>query len=319
MNKRPVILEDILRNTKKAMIIGIGGGGDVVGTVPTACLLSLFGIETVLGGLSWERSVHDPVPGPRRYDEVKNAERINEAVWFASGDTTIIHNSFHFAESHVADILGEKTLLIDIDQGTKKLSEFILDAAMKLGCDLVVGIDVGGDAVALGHEPGLMSPLADSVMISALYNISCRISCIGGVFGFGSDGELTLGELEHVFRIIAANGGLLGSWGLTGEALTLMKRLISVVPTEASRCPVEYSMGIFEQSTIRRGTRHVELNLSSVSTYYLDICVLYEKISKTARAVTESDSLTGSNSILNGLGIRTELDIENEFHERERN
>ena len=57
--------EKLLTKSKKAMLIGIGGGGDIVGTLPTAGLLELFDIEYVLAGLPWERSVIDPVPGPR--------------------------------------------------------------------------------------------------------------------------------------------------------------------------------------------------------------------------------------------------------------
>ena len=53
-------LEKILLGSKKAILIGIGGGGDIVGTLPTARLLELFNIEYILGGLPWERSVIDP-------------------------------------------------------------------------------------------------------------------------------------------------------------------------------------------------------------------------------------------------------------------
>ena len=46
-------LEEILRKSTKAILLGIGGGGDIVGTIPTARLLEMFGIECVLGGLPW--------------------------------------------------------------------------------------------------------------------------------------------------------------------------------------------------------------------------------------------------------------------------
>jgi len=78
MNKS---FEEILKTSQKAMLIGIGGGGDIVGTLPTAGLLELFGIEYVLAGLPWERSVIDPVPGPRKFNEIVKSEKINEGVW----------------------------------------------------------------------------------------------------------------------------------------------------------------------------------------------------------------------------------------------
>ena len=65
-----VDLAAIVRNTKKAVVLGVGGGGDIVGTIPTARFLELFDISCVLGGLSWERFVYDPEPGTRSLDEV---------------------------------------------------------------------------------------------------------------------------------------------------------------------------------------------------------------------------------------------------------
>ena len=56
----PLSLEAMLRSATKALVIGVGGGGDIVGTIPTARFLELFGISCVLGGLSWERFVYDP-------------------------------------------------------------------------------------------------------------------------------------------------------------------------------------------------------------------------------------------------------------------
>jgi len=306
-----ITLEKILAESTRAMIIGIGGGGDVVGTIPTANLLKTFGIECILGGISWERSVHDPQPGPRSFDEVRNAEKINDYVWYASSET-VTKNGIKFSETGLSEVIGSKTLLVDINPGPGDVSKSLQDAADKLGCDLLIGLDVGGDSVALGNEKGLMSPLADSIMISAINMLRKKLNCILGIFGLGSDGELTLDELEYVFKMIAGYGGIIGSWGITRDTLRLLQEIISVVPTEASRCPVEYALGMFEESTIRRGTRYVKLNLSSTSTYYLDPTVIYEKISKTARAVTDCKSLESASRKLNDLGIKTELDIEME-------
>lgn len=308
-------LEKILSDSSRAMIIGIGGGGDIVGTIPTANLLRICGIESILGGISWERSVFDPLPGPRSYNEVRNAEKINEHVWYANSDTETV-KGIRFAEAGVSQVIGKKTLLIDINDGPADVSRSLLDAANQLKCDLIIGIDVGGDAVAFGTEKGLMSPLADSVMISALYKLKDHIPCVMGVFGFGSDGELTIDELEYIFRIIAGYGGILGSWGISTETLKLMQDVVSVVPTEASRGPVEYAMGMFEQSTIRSGTRSVNLNLCSTSTYYLDPNIIFEKISATSRAVSDATSLVNANEKLNKMGIKTELDIERENYEK---
>lgn len=299
------------------MLIGIGGGGDIVGTIPTADLLGMFGIQCEFGGLSWERSVIDPMPGPRTFDEVKNARKLNDIVWFANKDT-VTSTGVRFAESGVAEVLGKETLLIDINPGPRAVAEGILHAAGELDADLIIGIDVGGDLLAFGNEPGLMSPLADSIMTAAFAVLERRIPTVMGLFGYGSDGELTQEELERSMSILAREGGLLGSWGITREALSLLEKLIDVVPTEASRAPALYAKGEFSDTSIRSGRRQVSLSMSSTVTYYFSPDVLYEKLSVLSRAVSLAESLEEANDCLHALGIYTEYDLELDKFNKER-
>ena len=308
------MLEDILKNSRKAIVLGIGGGGDIVGTLPTVNLLETNGTQCVLGGLSWERLTIDPDPGPRKLEEARNVSEINDVVWRCNKDS-LTRAGARFAEAGMAEVLGEETLLVDISYGPAKVFEGITDAARKLGADLVVGIDVGGDVLGFGNEKGLMSPLADAIMTAALYRQSFRMPTIMGVFGFGSDGELSKEELERSFGIIARNNGMLGSWGVSAKTLKLMEKAISVIPTEASRGPVEYAKGVFSPASIRKGTRKVELDIRSTVTFYVDPRVVYEKISKPAQAVYECETIGEANTKLNEAGIRTELDIETELYE----
>ncbi len=308
------MLEKILKNSKKAILLGIGGGGDIVGTLPTASLLEATGTQCVLGGLSWERFTIDPDPGPRKLEEAHNVCEINSVVWRCNKNSTTRAGA-RFAEAGMAEVLGEETLLVDISYGPAKVFEGITDAARKLGADLVVGIDVGGDVLGFGDEEGLMSPLADAIMTAALYRQSFQMPTIMGIFGFGSDGELSKAELERSFSIIARNNGMLGSWGISAETLGLMEKAISIIPTEASRGPVEYAKGIFSTTSIRNGSRKVELDISSTVTFYVDPKVVYEKVSKPAQAVCGCETIGEANTKLNEAGIRTELDIEVELYE----
>ncbi|HET7290233.1 MAG TPA: DUF1152 domain-containing protein [Thermodesulfobacteriota bacterium] len=310
-------LRQLINNSKRAMLIGIGGGGDIVGTIPTADLLGMFGIQCDFGGLSWERSVIDPMPGPRTFDEVKNARKLNDIVWFANKDT-VTSTGVRFAESGVAEVLGKETLLIDINPGPRAVAEGILHAAGELDADLIIGIDVGGDLLAFGNEPGLMSPLADSIMTAAFAVLEKRIPTVMGLFGYGSDGELTQEELERSMSILAREGGLLGSGGITREALSLLEKLIAVVPTEASRAPALYAKGEFSDTSIRSGRRQVSLSMSSTVTYYFSPDVLYEKLSVLSRAVSLAESLEEANDCLHALGIYTEYDLELDKFNKER-
>lgn len=301
--------KEIIKSSKKALLIGIGGGGDIVGTIPTADLLGLFGVECIFGGLSWERSVFDPVPGPRTFEETKNVRKLNDVVWYANKES-VTSTGVKFAESGFSEVYGQETLLIGIHSGPEAIAHGIVDAARKLGADLVIGIDVGGDVIAQGNEPGLMSPLADSIMTAAFARLESEIPSIIGLFGFGSDGELTNEELESSMKLILKEGGVLGSWGITHGALKKLEEVIAVVPTEASRLPALYAKGEFKETTIRSGTRNVSLSIASTVTFYFSPKILYEKFSKLAKQVSNCKSLEEANDALHLLDIYTELDIE---------
>src|SRR4051794_36124186 len=107
---------DILRRARRALCIGIGGGGDVVGTLAAAGIAAAHGRPSVLGGLTWERRVVDPLPGPRRLDEVTGVRGLHTAVALAGPDACG-PGGFRFAEGRVAELLGEPTVLIDPNGG----------------------------------------------------------------------------------------------------------------------------------------------------------------------------------------------------------
>jgi hypothetical protein len=63
--------EQLLRASRRPLVLGMGGGGDVVGALATAAAARLYdGADPVLGGVTWERAVIDPMPGPRRISEI---------------------------------------------------------------------------------------------------------------------------------------------------------------------------------------------------------------------------------------------------------
>ena len=57
MNGCAASLDNLIRDSKHALVIGVGGG-DVAGALATARLLEFCGLRFTLGGLSWERNVY---------------------------------------------------------------------------------------------------------------------------------------------------------------------------------------------------------------------------------------------------------------------
>ena len=132
-------LENLIHASSRALVIGVGGGGDVVGALATARFLEFCGLEFVLGGLSWERSVYDPVPGPRLLSEVENVRVLHPRVWMANPKSQTKTGVF-FAESKMAAVHGKEILLVDINGGVNGVVEGLEVAIKEFKTDLLVGL-----------------------------------------------------------------------------------------------------------------------------------------------------------------------------------
>jgi hypothetical protein len=208
----------------------------------------------------------------------------------------------------MAGVLGSPVLLIDPNPGPRAVARDLDDAAAQLGCDVVVLLDVGGDVLAHGDEPGLASPLADAVMLAAAAHM--RTATMLGVFGAGCDGELTPAEvLERVAEVSMADG-LLGAWGLPPDAAPKLEAAIAAVPTEASAMALRCARGWHGTATIRNGRRTVELGPAGGITFLLDPAAAIGSAARLARAVQDASSLGDAHDILTAQGVRTELAYE---------
>ena len=301
-----------LATAKRPLIIGIGGGGDVVGALAVAEHCRLFhGASPIIGGVTWERSVVDPEPGPRRADEIAGAMVLAPGVLAASGQTVIAASGVPFAESRVAGLLGVQTVLVDPTIGPRAIADGLQEAAGVMGVDLIVFLDVGGDALAHGDEPGLGSPLCDAVLLAAADLLAEReIPVIGALFGIGCDGELTPAEVLERLAEVGVAGGLAGAVGLTPEVASLVEQAVEVVPTEASALAVRAFRGESGQVQIREGRRTVPLSPLACVTYFFLIPAAVRSAARLALAVRDAGDLDEANALLRSLGVKTELDWE---------
>ena len=291
--------------------MGIGGGGDVVGAIGVAELARARGAEAVVGGMTWERRVVDPLPGPRRLGELTGIEPLNAATALA-GPAARGPGGFRFAEAGVALVRGEPTLLVDPGGGPAAVATGLAGAADALGCDAVVLLDVGGDALAHGHEPGLASPLCDAVMLAAGARLAAERPVLGAVFGVACDGELTVAEVLERLAAVAAAGGGRGAWGLTPEAAAAVQAGVDAVPTEASAQALACARGALGPATIRRGRTTVQRSPLGALTFFFDVPAAVAATARLAAAVDGARSLEDANDRLHAVGVRTELDFERE-------
>src|SRR5215212_11400207 len=178
--------DSMLAAARRPLLVGVGGGGDVVGALTIAePLARVHGARPVVGGTTWERLVVDAHAGPRPLAAIAGAlEAVGPAAVLAGPETRVADSGVRFAESRVAELSGEATLLVDPSDGPGAVADALEAARERLGADLTVLVDVGGDALAAGHEPGLSSPLCDAVMIAAGAELAARgASVLGAIFG----------------------------------------------------------------------------------------------------------------------------------------
>ncbi len=289
-------------------MLGIGGGGDVVGALAAVRRCEELGTPAHLGGVSWERLPIDPRPGPRPVDEIVGGRRIGARAVLADAQTATI-DGIPFSESHVARHLGAETVLIDITGGAAGAAEGIEAAASGLDCDLVLLVDIGGDAIAAGDEPGLGSPLCDSVMLAAGMRLAGELTHEFVVLGAGCDGELEPDEVLGRVAALAAAGAWSGTWSVTPQMADEIEAAARLTGTEASLQVVRCARGEVGDAEIRGGRRTVPLSPLGA----LAFCFAAEPSASAlpmANTVRDSTSLEGAHEALTASGVRTELAYE---------
>src|SRR6266508_3643369 len=165
-----------------------------------------------------------------------------------------------FAEAHMARLRGESTVLIDPGPGPRAVADGLATACAVLDADLVVLVDVGGDVLGSGAEPGLASPLCDAVMLAAGVHLQRRgHRVLAAVFGPACDGELTADEVLDRLARLAGAGGLVGAESLAPAVADELERACAEIPTEASGQAVRCARGERGVVPIRGGRRKVTL------------------------------------------------------------
>jgi hypothetical protein len=212
----------------------------------------------------------------------------------------------------MAEFICSDTVLVDITRGPGTVADGLAEAAERLGCDLCVLVDVGGDVLAHGDEPGLASPLCDAVMLAAGAELANRLPTVAAIYGTGCDGELTPHEVLERLAELAREGGLLAARGLPAAVAEQIEAAGRTVPTEASLMGVRCARGEIGTVEIRGGRRTVQLTPLGGLTFYFDPRRAVERTAPLARAVTGAKSLEAAQEVLASAGVRTELDLERE-------
>jgi hypothetical protein len=302
-------LAEFVARHPRILVYGAGGGGDAVGAVHMYLRVRELGGEPLLAALVWERFPVDPTPGPIPVEVLVDADIVGWSLARVTGATRALRPSGEVWPqiARVAGALGVEAYAVDASKGAEGVLAALRDAVDELGVDAVIGVDIGGDSLALGCEEDLWSPLADALSVNALARVEAP--AILAVQGPGADGELPEGLVLRYISELARRGGLLGVTGLQAGDLPVLERALSGAVSEASRIPYRAFRGEWGEALIRGGTRRVRLSPLQAVTFLLDPLEVY-KWSPLPRAVEGSMGIARAREMLNGLCVYTELDLE---------
>ena len=206
-------------------------------------------------------------------------------------------------------------MLIDVTGGAPGAAEGIAAAAGLLGCDLVVCVDVGGDALATGTEPGLASPLCDAVMLAAAARHATRLDVVAAVIGAGCDGELTAPRCSAGSPRSPRPAPGSAARASTSAQADEVEQVALAAGTEASMQVARCARGEIGEAAIRGGRRQVALGPVGALGFCFDLEAAAAEL-PLAAAVADAERLETARDALAAIGMRTELDYERERAER---
>ncbi len=252
---KPSLIELALK-TKRALIMGIGGGGDIIQGIPVCRLLRQLGVEEIyMGGVACQWWTEDGEPlsetwgsavmGPTLY----NVREMSEVEALAPQVARVSQKS-HFrgrkpCEARLAGTLGEDVMFVaGLTGGVQGLTEGLKELVEQKRIDLFVGVDIGSDSFHDGKEavPAKTS-MVDFMSLGAMAQMPCAV--VYGAAGYGCDGEMQLEELdERVSRVMKA-GGYLGAHGITQADVVDMAKASEIYPDPVEPMSYKAARGEF--------------------------------------------------------------------------
>lgn len=230
----------------RTLYVAAGGGGDAVGALlARRALGDTDKRPPLVTTCAWERLRIDPVPGPRARTDFTG-------LGFVDGEACEVLPSSNSVPSgrsvlpRLAETSGARIFLHDFEGGAEGLAGQLqrLSAALDVG-NLVV-VDVGGDIVARGREPGLLSPLADSLTLAAAMRTAIPTSV--AVLGPGADAELPQDDVLELLEHVGAN--VVGS--VTSADVRDLEPVLCWHPTEATAVVAAGAGGLRGSVALRR-------------------------------------------------------------------
>ena len=303
------------RDYRRILVVGAGGGGDVVTAAVFALKLRRIGLDVLVAAPPWERVVVDPVPGPIGLDEIMKFVYKGDGYLVVDGRSYCMRGGrkFSFQASNVASALHEPIYVYSLKGGVASAYRGLLSICRDKNIDIVIGLDVGGDILAKGWEEDLWSPLADQLTLCSLYKLSndSGVPSLVAVASPGADGELNRDYVIKLINDVVRSGGYVGSLGFDKWDIEIFERILSMAVSEAGKVILDALKGFVGWKIIRKGTRRVYVDALSTIVFLMDTDIVYS-MSPLAEILLDTSSIDEANRILLEQGVPTEYELERE-------
>jgi hypothetical protein len=273
------------------LLIAAGGGGDAISASTLSAKLLLTGPPVIMT-YSWDRLMIDPLPGPRSAADFADLDYLGPKVAEVGRSTTPIAPAGSSLPRLAAE-LPARLLLLDPAGGAVDMAAQIRDAATLFSAAEVALVDVGGDILTDGTDPGLRSPLADQLALAACICTGLPARLL--IAAPGIDGELP-GEV-----VLARLRGLAAEQlpHFTSQEINPIRHVFRWHPSEASGLLAAAASGHRGLVEVRDAGDQVKLTPETTSLFAVD--------AKAALDVTPAIRLTASRSLAEAEAIVREV------------
>lgn len=284
------------------VLVAAGGGGDALAANVIQQATAGAGQRAVFVSWSWERLIVDPVPGPRDPTGFRGLQRCGR--WnYRVRPQTVTRPPNASLLPRLAAALGTELYLLDPREGATGLHRQLAELIELVGADIVQVVDVGGDILAVGQEPGLRSPLADSLVLAASADLGLPTDVL--VAGAGLDAEL---PESVVLQRCEALGGQ--PWYRLGpEDVAPFLPLLRWHPSEVTGLLLRAAQGYRGVAELRDGGHHVRLSDGSPDVYRVPHAAALG-VNELAQPLRSTRSLADAEGVLGARGRPSEIGYE---------
>jgi hypothetical protein len=201
----------------------------------------------------------------------------------------------------LAGDLDDTLMLLDPAAGAVGMRAQLAELAATCSADAVTVVDVGGDAVARGDEPGLRSPLADALALAACIDLDLAVAVV--VVGPGLDGELT--ERQVLDNI----DGSRPPRSLTADDIVPFRATLDWHPSEATALLAAAAYGIRGRVEIRDAGLAVELTDNSAAMHRMDLAAVTH-VNQLAHVLAHIETLAEVEQVTRDVCGMSEIDFE---------